>query len=141
MSFAQTHAINDVCVLCSDIEASIRFYRDKLGFSLSHRAPGFADFRGAGLTLALWERGHIHANTGVAMASSSTGVCIAVKLPDAATLDAVYAELSAKGVPFVGPPAVYPWNAQGAYFTGPDGEVWEIYAWREGGPIGAVDRP
>jgi hypothetical protein len=105
---------------------------------LEHRAPGFADFTGAGLTLALWERGHIHDNTGVARAASSTGLCIAVRLPDAATLDAVYAELSGKGAPFIGPPADYPWNAYAAYFTGPDGEVWEIYTWRSGGAVGAL---
>jgi catechol 2,3-dioxygenase-like lactoylglutathione lyase family enzyme len=141
MSFAQIHAISDVCVLCSDVETSTRFYADKLGFALLHRAPGFADFSGAGLTLALWERGHIHENTGVARADSSTGMCVAVKLPDPATLDTIYAELLTKGVPFVGPPADYPWNAYAAYFTGPDGEVWEIYTWRQGGAIGAVDQP
>jgi hypothetical protein len=31
--FAQRYAISDVCVLCRDIETSIRFYVDKLGFA------------------------------------------------------------------------------------------------------------
>ena len=44
MEFAQRHAISDVCVLCTDIERSIGFYRDKLGFRLKHRAESFADF-------------------------------------------------------------------------------------------------
>lgn len=65
MEFAPRHAISDVCILCADVERSIRFYADKLGFRLLHRAEGFADFSGAGLTLALWEIDHISRNTGI----------------------------------------------------------------------------
>jgi hypothetical protein len=61
-----------------------------------------------------------------------------VKLPAAEDLDACYAELAAKGVAFQAPPKDYPWNAYCCYFTGPDDEVWELYAWREGGPPGKL---
>ncbi|MBN9020794.1 MAG: VOC family protein [Rhizobiales bacterium] len=141
-AFAQRHAISDVCVLCEDVERSVAFYRDKLGFVLKHRAEGFADFTGAGLTLALWEIDHISRHTGIAdtRGPGAHKVCIAVKLPSPAEVDACYAELSAKGVPFAGPPADYVWNARCCYFTGPDDELWELYAWRDGGPVGVVDR-
>jgi catechol 2,3-dioxygenase-like lactoylglutathione lyase family enzyme len=140
VEFAQRHAISDVCVLCEDVERSIRFYRDKLGFRLKHRAEGFADFTGAGLTLALWEIDHISRYTGI---SNTRGpgahkACIAVKLPTPADVDACYAELSQKGVVFEGPPADYVWNARCCYFSGPDDELWELYAWRDGGPVGKV---
>jgi catechol 2,3-dioxygenase-like lactoylglutathione lyase family enzyme len=139
MEFAQRHAITDTCVLVRDLEASIAFYRDKLGFAPQHRAPGFADFSGAGHTFALWERVHIAANTGVPVdLNASAGLVIAVKLPDAASLDAVYAELCAKGVAFIRPPANYPWNARCVYFAGPDGELWELYAWLAGGAPGKI---
>jgi len=49
-----------------------------------------------------------------------------------------YRELADRGVPFQGPPADYPWNAYCAYFFGPDDEVWELYAWREGGGPGKL---
>ena len=141
MEFAQRHAITDTCILVRDLEASIAFYRDKLGFALQRRAPGFADFTGAGHTLALWERTHIAANTGVPVdLDASAGVVIAVKLPDAASLDAVYAELCAKGVAFIRPPANYPWNARCVYFAGPDGELWELYAWLADGAPGKIAR-
>ena len=139
MEFAQRHAITDTCVLVRDLEASIAFYRDKLGFAPQHRAPGFADFTGAGHTLALWERMHIAANTGVPVdLDASAGLVIAVKLPDVASLDAAYAELCAKGVAFIRPPANYPWNARCVYFAGPDGELWELYAWLAGGAPGKI---
>ena len=35
---------------------------------------------------------------------------------------------------FVSAPGDYPWNARCAYFTDPDDNVWEIYAWYPDGP-------
>ena len=140
MKFAQRHAIQDVCLLVTDVEASVAFYTEKLGFKLKHRAPGFADFTGAGLTLACWERAHIeeHANVRVRPGSSSA-VIVAVLISSPAEIDALYDELSASGVAFVNPPADYPWNARCLYFYGPDGEVWELYAWLEGGAPGKLE--
>ncbi|NLS18671.1 VOC family protein [Rhizobium sp. P40RR-XXII] len=140
MKFAQVHPIQDVCILVTDIERSIRFYTKKLGFDLKHRAPGFADFTGAGLTLALWERNHIEHHAGVHVkAGSASAVLIAVKLDSAVELDLVHDQLKADGVEFVSPPADYAWNARGAYFYGPDGETWELYAWLEGGAPGKIE--
>lgn len=140
MQFAQRHAISDVCILCADVERSIRFYADKLGFTLKHRAESFADFTGAGLTLALWEIDHISRHTGIAntRGAGAHKACIAVHLPSPEEVDASYRELSARGVPFQGPPKDYPWNAYCAYFTGPDDELWELYAWRAGGAPGKL---
>lgn len=140
--FAQLHPITDVCFLVEDVDRSIAFYVEKLGFQLRRRAPGFADFKGAGLTLALWEIGHIAANTGISDRRAGPRVhkaCAAVELPAPAAVDAVYRELSAIGVPFQGPPADYSWNARCGYFTDPDDNLWEIYAWLEGGPVGVLD--
>jgi hypothetical protein len=60
--------------------------------------------------------------------------CIAVECAEPAEVDQFYDELSRQGVPFVGPPRDHVWNARCAYFTDPDGTVWELYAWLEGGP-------
>lgn len=140
--FAQLHPITDVCFLVEDVERSIAFYVEKLGFRLRRRAPGFADFKGAGLTLALWEIGHIAAHTGVSDRRAGPRVhkaCAAVELPAPAVVDALYRELGAIGVTFQGPPADYAWNARCCYFTDPDDNLWEIYAWLEGGPAGELD--
>jgi uncharacterized protein len=140
MDFAQRHAISDVCILCADLERSISFYVEKLGFKRAHRAEGFADFSSAGLTLALWQIDHISQHTGISnvRAAGPHKACIAVKLPSPEAVDASYRELSAKGVSFQSPPADYPWNAYCCYFTGPDDEVWELYAWRDGGAPGKI---
>jgi catechol 2,3-dioxygenase-like lactoylglutathione lyase family enzyme len=140
MKFAEIHAIQDICILVADIEASIQFYTEKLGFKLKHRALGFADFSGVGLTLAVWERSHIaeHADVHVNPGSGST-LMIAVKIDNTTTLDTLYDELCHAGVDFVHPPRDYPWNARCLYFYGPDGEIWELYAWLEGGAPGKVE--
>lgn len=139
LPFAQRHAITDVCLLVRDVETSVAFYRDRLGFTLKHRAEGFADFAGAGVTLALWESAHIGHHAGVAVTQDRpASVLIAVKLDSSDDVEAIYQELTAKGVTFTAPPADYPWNARGAYFAGPDGEIWELYAWLEGGAPGKI---
>ena len=139
MKFAQRHPIQDICILVTDIDRSIAFYTEKLGFALQHRAPGFADFTGAGLTLALWERSHIeqHADVRVKPGSASA-VLIAVRIGSIAELEAIYGELQAEGIAFLRPPQDYPWNARCLYFHGPDGETWELYAWLEGGAPGKI---
>jgi uncharacterized glyoxalase superfamily protein PhnB len=67
--------------------------------------------------------------------------CAAAELPSPAAVDAVYRELNALDVKFTRPPADYPWNARCAYFTDPDDNLWEIYAWLDGGPVGDVEGP
>jgi len=93
-------------------------------------------------TLALWERRHIGAHAHVPVTGDApAGVAIAVRLDSVAAIDSAYDELIGKGVAFVNPPADYPWNARCLYFTGPDGEVWELYAWLPGGAPGKIDAP
>ena len=138
MSFAQSHPITDICILSTDAERAVAFYTGKLGFEMTRRAESFAEFRGAGVTLAVWEIDHLAERTGVdnTKGPGAHKICIAVRLDSAAMVDAAYEELSAKGVVFAGPPADYEWNARGCYFSGPDDELWEIYAWKEGGIVG-----
>lgn len=140
MRFAQRHAITDICFLVESAERAIDFYVDKLGFKLRRRAEGFADFSGAGITLAVWEAEHMSRTTGVPNRRAAPGmrkVIAAVEVSPPATVDEIHAELVAVGVAILEPPANYPWNARGLYFADPDDNVWEVYAWLEGGPEAA----
>jgi uncharacterized protein len=139
MPLGTAHPIADVCMLVRDLDRAIGFYRDQLGFHLQRRDPGFAEFRAAGTTLALWEIAHVAENVGFAdkgpAADHVHKVMVAVRIGDTATLDALVAELEAKGVRFLSPPRVYPWNAYCAYFQDPDDNTWELYVWMQGGPF------
>ncbi|HEV8390157.1 MAG TPA: VOC family protein [Dongiaceae bacterium] len=140
--FAQLYPITDLCFLVADVERAIAFYVGKLGFRLRRRAQGFADFKGAGLTLALWEIGHISEHTGVSALRAGQRVhkaCAAVEVASPAAVDLLYRALGETGVAFEGPPADYPWNARCCYFADPDDNLWEIYAWLGGGPVGEID--
>jgi uncharacterized protein len=135
-SLAALKRITDICLLVNDIGQTVDFYTEKLGLTLRRRAEGFADFQMEGLTLAAWEIGHISANTGLVNRPGRDGhkVCIAIELPAPAEVDRLYNDLTARDVPFQGPPDNYVWNARCAYFFDPDGTVWELYAWLDGGP-------
>ena len=136
MSLAALKAVTDICVLVEDIERTVTFYTEKLDMKLRRRAEGFADFEMQGVTLAAWEIGHISRHAGVPNHPTRIGhkTCIAVELPAPAEVDRLHGELSDRGVPFQSAPADYEWNARCAYFYDPDGTVWELYAWLEGGP-------
>ena len=138
MSLAQRYRISDVCIVVADIERSIAFYTEKLGFQLRRRAESFADFQGAGIILAAWEGEHLQQHTGAKAQPGNVKtphqVCIAIEVASPSEVDGLYEELQQQAVPFVAEPRDYPWNARCAYFTDPDGTLWELYAWCAGGP-------
>nr|WP_192360159.1 VOC family protein [Mesorhizobium mediterraneum] len=137
MSLGQTKAITDICLLVEDIDRTIDFYTHKLGYRIRRRAEGFVDFHSERVTLAAWELDHINRHCGVSNVRSpkqAHKACVAMELESAGEVDRLYAELSDKGVPFVGPPGDYVWNARCAYFHDPDGTLWELYAWTGAGP-------
>lgn len=138
----QRPTITDICLITPDLEGSISFYTETLGFTLRSRMPGFADFQGPGVLLALWESERLEATTGVkghdATAPGRT-VMLACELESPAAIDRTYVEYLERGVTFAGPPKDYPWNARCIYFDGPNGEFWEFFAWHEGGVPGMVD--
>lgn len=136
MSLGALKHVTDICLLVEDIERTVAFYTEKLDLTLRRRAEGFADFEMPGVILAAWEIGHISEHTGVPNHPARAGhkVCVAVELPDPSDVDRHYAELTARNVPFQAPPDDYMWNARCAYFYDPDGTVWELYAWLDGGP-------
>jgi uncharacterized protein len=105
--FGQRYAVSDVCLLVESIERSVRFYVDRLGFTLRRRAPEFADFSGLGVTLALWEADRVRSDLDLPSprAEGVHKTMLAVRLPAAEAVDDCYAELCARGVTFHAPPA------------------------------------
>lgn len=137
MPLGQARKITDICLLVEDIDRTVDFYVNKLGFKLRRKAEGFADFHNDGVTLAAWEIDHISANCGVSNKRAPAGAhkaCVAMELDNAADIDRLYKELSARGVTFYGEPADYVWNARCVYFSDPDDTLWELYAWIGAGP-------
>ena len=134
-------AVTDVCLVTRDLESAVSFYRDKLGFELAHRMPGFVDFVGHGVTLAVWDATAIREATGVpalAEEPAGHGVMVAIELESPETVNEMHRDLLDRGVTFYDQPRGYPWTAWATYFPGPCGEFWELYAWLEDGEPGGV---
>jgi catechol 2,3-dioxygenase-like lactoylglutathione lyase family enzyme len=134
--------ITDVCLIATDIDAGIEFYTQKLDFTLRSRMPGFADFEGPGVIVAMWDVNQLAKTTGIPGRTANQighGVMLACKLDSPADIDRVYELYRSRGVEFYGPPKDYPWNARCIYFAGPSGEFWEFFAWYEGGEPGMVN--
>lgn len=132
-SFGRQTPITDICLLVEDIDRSVAFYMDRMGFALRRKHPHFADFVGLGVTLALWRVDHFRDIAALPPGTPAGGrALVAVQLGGYAELDDCYRSLSASGIDFTAPPCDLPWNARGIYFADPDGTFWEIYAYRDG---------
>ena len=119
--------IHATLLMVRDFEASVKFYRDVLEFKVGDVNPGFMTFDIGDKTLAILDLSM------AAQMISAEAVqpgkefiprsLFAVFLDDA---DAAYEDLKARGVHFIKPPTTQPWGQRTAYFTDPDGNIWEI---------------
>jgi catechol 2,3-dioxygenase len=110
----------------SDLERSIAFYRDVLGFELTQRYGEQAAFLSAGgyhhhIGLNTWE-----SRDGNAPPQGATGLYhVAFLYPDRAALAVAVANLRKSGVPLTG--AADHGVSEAVYFDDPDGNGLEIY--------------
>ena len=129
--------ITSIALIVEDVQRSIRFYRDQVGLNLSRVNEGFAKFESPAADLALWEAGHVRDGLDIragAIDGKLRRMMIACRLDSAGYVDAWYDELRARGVDFIAPPRRHDWNVYAAYFADPDGNIWELFTWQEGGP-------
>lgn len=136
-------SVTGCCLLVSDRDRAVEFYTQQVGLTLARKAPGFAQYRPRAAThVATWELAHFCAETGMpyAPARPLNKVMGAWLLASRAEVDHAYAELRDRGIRFPAPPRLYKWNAYATYFADPDGNLWEVFTWGDGGPT-VPDRP
>lgn len=118
----------------SDLERSLRFYRDGLGFptqgivgaEFDHGAVAFFELH-AGLQLAIWPRESIAHDTGLPVGPSSpTEFTLGHNVASRDEVDDVMAHARDAGATIV--QAAHPtfWGGYAGYFQDPDGHLWEI---------------
>lgn len=117
-----------------DLEKSVAFYRDGLGFptegivgkEFEHGAVAFFDLQ-PGLKLALWPRASIAHDSGVPPASPSpTELTIGHNVASRAEVDSVIEAAASGGAVIVKAPHDTFWGGYSAYFADPDGHLWEV---------------
>ena len=114
----------------ANVERSLAFYRDRLGFEVeaTYDDPPYATLALPGMRLSLAEQGHPAVDRpGVAMAApldpSRADVVLVVEVDDAR---AEYRRLSDEGVRFLAEPYEPPWGGCRFFCVDPDGYLVEI---------------
>ncbi len=94
--------IDYTMVVVSNMDASVEFYRDKLGIPLKFQSPEWTEFQTGSTTLALHGGGVPASGPPAGDPSKQAGHCsIGFNVEN---VDKTYEELKAKGIRFVMPP-------------------------------------
>lgn len=118
----------------SDLERSLRFYRDGLGLQtegivgkqFEHGAVAFFDLQ-AGLKLAIWPRQSLSHDSGLAPGSPNpTEFTLGHNVSSKAEVDAVMAQAKNAGAMIVKPAQDTFWGGYAGYFQDPDQHLWEV---------------
>lgn len=128
--------INILTLGVDDLERSLRFYRDGLGFptkgivgqEFEHGAVVFFDLVN-GMKLALYPRSDLALDATVPqMPPSLTEFSIGYNVNSQQEVDAIMLQAKRGGAKIVKPAAKTFWGGYSGYFADPDGHLWEI-AW------------
>lgn len=110
-----------------DMERSVKFYRDGLGFPQLESPPEVAFFTLNGTWLGLYGREALAKDAAVsAKGEGFNSFAIAHNLESEAEVDAVMEEVIAAGASLVKPPQEVFWGGYSGYFKDPDGHLWEL---------------
>ncbi len=95
--------IDYTMIVVSNMDASVEFYRDKLGIPLKFQSPEWTEFQTGATTLALHGGGVPASGPPTGDPSKQAGHCsIGFNVEN---VDKTYEELKAKGIRFVMPPS------------------------------------
>ena len=126
--------ITVITIGVDNLEASLRFYRDGLGFAtegiigkeFEYGAVVFIPLQ-HGLRLALWPRKSIAHDTGLAVgACSPTEMTLGHNVSSKAEVDAVMEKATSAGAVIVKPAHDTFWGGYSGYFQDLDGHLWEV---------------
>ncbi|HZG57767.1 VOC family protein [Paenibacillus sp.] len=117
-----------------DLERSLAFYRDGLGFAtegivgreFEHGAVAFFDLA-SGLRLAIWQRKDIAYDANVPLGSPSPAeFTLGHNVGSKEEVDRVLAEARDAGAVIAVPAHDTFWGGYAGYFQDPDGHLWEV---------------
>jgi len=126
--------ITVITVGVDDLERSLRFYRDGLGFEtegivgeeFEHGAVVFFELQ-AGLKLAIWPRKSLSHDSGIPLGSPSpTELTLGHNVSSKAEVDAVMQQAQKAGAVIVKPAQDTFWGGYAGYFQDPDQHLWEV---------------
>lgn len=112
----------------ADLDRAVAFYRDVVGWTPTTASSEVAFFDLGGLVLALWPNRDLAAELALPPDSLGAyhGFALAHNLRSATAVDALFAELAAKGARITKVPAATAWGGYSGYFEDVDGHRWEV---------------
>jgi catechol 2,3-dioxygenase-like lactoylglutathione lyase family enzyme len=125
-----------ITLAVDDLERSLRFYRDGLGFKtqgivgseFEHGAVAFFDLEN-GLKMALWPRDSLAHDTGLPISPpNQLELSLGHNVRSREEVDAVMKQAQEAKAIILKPAQETFWGGYAGYFTDPDGHVWEV-AW------------
>lgn len=126
--------ITVITIGVDDLEKSVRFYRDGLGFNTKgifgtefpHGAVAFFDLEG-GLKLALFARPDLAHDAGIeATPSSPSEFSLGHNVRSQREVDEAMERALAAGAHILKPAQKTFWGGYAGYFQDPDGHLWEV---------------
>ena len=120
-----------IILVTDHYDESRKFYRDVLELPIKREAreEEFSQFRLKNCFLAIYGKKAVESLVGNEYVGKAGGAIYT--FAEVGDVDAIYTSLMKKGVRFVQPPKTQPWGQRTAYFTDPDGHMWEIQQWIE----------
>jgi catechol 2,3-dioxygenase-like lactoylglutathione lyase family enzyme len=125
-----------------DLERSLRFYRDGMGWAtkgivgqeFEDGAVVFFDLEG-GLRLALFPRRSLAKDAGLPVSvPAAPDFALGHNVASKSEVDAVMAQAERAGASLVKPAQDTFWGGYAGYFRDPDGHLWEV-AWNPAWPV------
>ena len=115
-----------------DLERSLRFYRDGLGFPTTRTAEqGVIFFQTQGICLALYPYEELAKDVSdefLTTRSKFTGITLAHNVRQREEVDLILKQAAEAGAKIEKPANNTFWGGYAGYFTDPDGYLWEV-AW------------
>ena len=110
-----------------DLEKSIRFYEQGLGFPRMASPPEVVFFTLNGSWLGLYGREALAQDAGVSpQGSGFAGITIAHNVASEAAVDELMEQAISAGAQLVKPAQKVFWGGYSGYFADPDGYLWEV---------------
>jgi predicted enzyme related to lactoylglutathione lyase len=115
-----------VRVVAREFDRLVGFYAKLTGIEPTHLAPGFAEIRLSGCTLAISAEALIQKlNGGAIVPEANRSLMLEFEVDD---VEAVEAGAREAGTPIVQPPTTMPWDNRSMLLCDPDGAVINIFS-------------